>query len=94
MKKFLVLTLVLFLSLFIVEESRAERVPLDDERILSKGEVLASGYSVNEDGQRLFDVLVRYKGYVYWCWGDKVRRESDFYINTRFFCGEVNNYGN
>ena len=87
MKKFLTLTLVLFLSLFIVGESGAERPPYD-ERILSKGEIIASGYSVTDDiiGEtRRFDLLVRYKGYVYWCTGDTSISQS----NIPFFCGDV-----
>ncbi len=62
MKKFLALTLVLFLSLFMVGESEAEYIPTKE--ILLNGEVIGSAYS---DEERYFYNIVRYKNEVYWC---------------------------
>ena len=62
MKKFLTLTLVLFLSLFIVGESGAEYI--STKEILLNGEVIGSAYS---DEERYFYNIVRYKNEVYWC---------------------------
>ena len=69
MKKFLTLTLVLFLSLFIVGESEAihskDKIDLT-HNVMTGGEVLGSQY-VEEDTTRGFSLLVRYNGNLYWC---------------------------
>ncbi len=62
MKKFLALTLVLFLSLFIVGESEAY------QEIILEGEVISSHTQHFQDSQKyLHTLLIRYKGSLYSC---------------------------
>ncbi len=69
MKKFLTLTLALFLSLFIVGESEAD---VSDYEILYEGEIM--GYHVKEirgigplKDPVQYDLLIRYNAYFWYC---------------------------
>ena len=63
MKKFLALTLVLFLSLFIVGESEAYPSHTD---IFQNGEVISSQHGTWRGGDKI-DLLVKYDGELFWC---------------------------
>ena len=80
MKKFLTLTLVLFLSLFIVGESEASSFYDTGERIkyttmtesetyevLLKGEVMTQGFHVGSSALELY-FMMKYKKEVYMCY--------------------------
>jgi hypothetical protein len=73
MKKFLALTLVLFLSLFIVGESGAThsgksgmKYIANNHNIITGGEIISSNYFDQRDLEQ-FNLLIRFQGELWWC---------------------------
>ena len=67
MRKFLALTLVLFLSLFIVGESEASMTESETYEVLLKGEVMTQGFHVGSSALELY-FMMKYKKEVYMCY--------------------------
>ena len=88
MKNFLTLTLVLFLSLFMVGESRATHgdssIP-NKHNVIQDGEIIAEQHRETpfNDNYNYFDLLIRYKGQLYWC---QVSWPNDPYLTGTTYC--------